>query len=364
MANINKVRNSSVELLRIVAMVFIVMSHYCVHNGMDRNEITFGFNNALLSWGALGNLGVIIFVMITGFFMCRSKLKLQSVFRTAFATWFYSVVLFAVAMLSDSNSVSVKTAIKSFLPISSSHYWFVSAYFALLLFVPFINKLISVLTRRQFFAVNCIMVIMWAVLPTFTDKTFYSNELTAFVMYYMLGAYISIYPDAFFAKKSGCAVMAAGSLAAAMLQSAATLFGESAVPLFVRELNWYSRSSLFMIIAAVSMLAFFSKLCISNRFINTLASCTFGVYLIHENIFVRPFLWQTLFRVEDFKNSPWMLVHMIGSVAAVFLLCSAVEYVRRNIVEKPVMKLYSKAEALFKDSGIYRKISTYINNKL
>ena len=364
MTNTDKVRNSSVEILRIVAMFFIIMSHYCVHNGLDRNGISFGFNKALLSWGTLGNLGVIIFVMITGFFMCRSKLKLQSVFRTAFATWFYSVVFFAVAMLAGDEPFSVKAVLKAFFPVSTSQYWFVSAYFALLLFVPFINKLISVLTRRHFFALNCIMVIMWSVLPTFTDKAFYSNELTSFVMYYMLGAYISLYPDSFFAKKSRCAVITVGSFVSVILWSAAVNFGGNAVHLFVRELNWYSRSSLFMIAAALSLLALFLKLRISSRFINTLASCTFGVYLIHENSYVRPFLWQTLFRVENFKNSPWLLLHMVGSVAAVFLLCSAVEYLRKKLVEKPVMKLYSKAEASLTDSRLYADICTYINKKL
>lgn len=34
-------RNSSVELLRIIAMLFIVISHYSVHGGIDIKALDF-----------------------------------------------------------------------------------------------------------------------------------------------------------------------------------------------------------------------------------------------------------------------------------------------------------------------------------
>ncbi len=359
MTNIKRVRNSSVELLRIIAMLFIVTSHYCVHSGIDRSELTFGFNKVMLGWGTVGNLGVIIFVMITGYFMCRSTLKLKSVFRVAFATWFYSIVFFVLAMLLGGESFSLKAVLRAFLPITASQYWFVSSYLALMLFVPFINKLISVLTRRQFLALNCIMVIMWSVFPTFVNREFYSNELTSFLMYYMLGAYMSLYPDLFFVKKSVCAVFAVASLVVAMLWSAAVQFDGVAVPSFLRELNWYSRNSLFMIFPALMLLALFSKLKINSRFINILGSCTFGVYLIHENRYVRSFLWQNLFNAEEFKDSPLLILHMAVCVAAVFVLCSAVEYLRKLLIEKNILKLYSRLSEHLLNSRLFRKINEY-----
>ena len=208
------------------------------------------------------------------------------------------------------------------------------------------------------------MVIMWSVFPTFVNRVFYSNELTAFAMYYMLGAYIRIYPDSFFAKKSRCAVLAAGSLAAAMLWSAAVIFGGNTVPSLICEVNWYSRNSLFMILTALSLLALFSQLNINSRLINAVGGCTFGVYLIHENEYVRSFLWHTLFKVESFKDSPWMILHMAACAAAVFAVCSVVEYVRKMLVEKYVMNIYSMAETYFVNSRFCRKINAYIERKI
>ena len=58
-------RNSSIELLRIVAMLFIVLSHLCVHNGVDVNALPYSFNKIFLQCGILGNIGVNVFVIIT-----------------------------------------------------------------------------------------------------------------------------------------------------------------------------------------------------------------------------------------------------------------------------------------------------------
>lgn len=35
----NKARNSSIEILRIIAMLFIVMSHYSVHGALDAKTL-------------------------------------------------------------------------------------------------------------------------------------------------------------------------------------------------------------------------------------------------------------------------------------------------------------------------------------
>ena len=63
--NDSKKRNSSLELLRILAMLFIVISHYSVHGGFNLNSINLLFNKVFLQVSTLGNLGVNIFVLIS-----------------------------------------------------------------------------------------------------------------------------------------------------------------------------------------------------------------------------------------------------------------------------------------------------------
>lgn len=65
-----KIRNSSIELLRILAMIMIVSCHFATHGG-------FSFDVKIVSiprlwWSFIemgGNLGVDIFVLISGYML-------------------------------------------------------------------------------------------------------------------------------------------------------------------------------------------------------------------------------------------------------------------------------------------------------
>ena len=59
-----KERNSCIELLRIISIIMIVLSHYTVHNGVANSTLDIGFNRFLLEITTLGNIGVIIFITI------------------------------------------------------------------------------------------------------------------------------------------------------------------------------------------------------------------------------------------------------------------------------------------------------------
>lgn len=58
MENDIKIRNSSIELLRIIAILFIITGHYSVHNGFDNRTITFGVNRVILDISKLGSIGI------------------------------------------------------------------------------------------------------------------------------------------------------------------------------------------------------------------------------------------------------------------------------------------------------------------
>lgn len=58
-----KTKNSSIELLRIISMVFIVISHYSLHGQLEPNEMGFGINRLILSMTNIGHLGVDIFIL-------------------------------------------------------------------------------------------------------------------------------------------------------------------------------------------------------------------------------------------------------------------------------------------------------------
>ena len=73
-----KQRDSNLELFRIITMLLIVAHHFVVNSGLTATK---GPINAsptsqnsmfLLLFGAWGKIGINCFVMITGYFMCKS----------------------------------------------------------------------------------------------------------------------------------------------------------------------------------------------------------------------------------------------------------------------------------------------------
>ena len=77
-----KPRDSGIELFRIITMFLIVCHHYVVNSGLMEEILQGGEGNLLkcsimiiFGWG--GKTGINCFVLITGFFMCRSSITLK-----------------------------------------------------------------------------------------------------------------------------------------------------------------------------------------------------------------------------------------------------------------------------------------------
>ena len=77
---VGKVRNSNLELFRIMTMLLIVAHHYVVNSGLAAvggpiyADPTNPRSLFLLLLGAGGKIGINCFVLITGYFMCQSSI--------------------------------------------------------------------------------------------------------------------------------------------------------------------------------------------------------------------------------------------------------------------------------------------------
>ena len=160
-------RDSNIELLRIVSMMLIILFHFSVHgpwpaDGVLATDVAVG----VLAFG--GKLGVNCFVLITGYFMTRSSVRMASVARVVLETWFYSwglLILFAVA---QPELVTQARLEKAVLPLVSGEYWFITNFVALMVVSPFLNLLFDRLSRRGKSRLAAIGFVTISVLPTLT----------------------------------------------------------------------------------------------------------------------------------------------------------------------------------------------------
>lgn len=89
-------RDSNLELYRIIVMFLIVSHHFVVNSGVLEKmyENPLSVNSIFLFlFGAWGKTGINCFMMITGYFMCKSKITLEKYVKLLCEVIFYNVVI-------------------------------------------------------------------------------------------------------------------------------------------------------------------------------------------------------------------------------------------------------------------------------
>ena len=154
-----KERNSSIEVLRILAMLGIVIMHTngpVMERGLETGFVWTQIENGIF------NAGVSIFVLISGYFgIRRSTKKLIELESTVI---FYAVLSAIVGYWFGSESLL--NIIKAFIPISTNCYWFISCYILLVIFSPYINKSIDLMSEPQHRQLLMLMSAVFLIAPT------------------------------------------------------------------------------------------------------------------------------------------------------------------------------------------------------
>lgn len=79
MSNIKKTRDSNIEMLRIIAMFFILFHHYALYNSLYNLEVGNVNKYIGILLFSLGKIGVNIFILITEYFVKSPLLIVQAV---------------------------------------------------------------------------------------------------------------------------------------------------------------------------------------------------------------------------------------------------------------------------------------------
>lgn len=342
-------RNSAVELLRILAMLMIVLSHACYHGGYDSTYSIVSVNRFFLQFGYLGNLGVAIFVMISGYFQCRMEFRSRSLSKILSQVWCYSVVLYLICYFGFGKVLPLTQVL---LPTIYEEYWFVTAYVVLLLLSPFLNRMIHNLTKGQLNAMLGIMMLLWVVVPTVTKQTMYGGALQQFVLFYCIGAWLRLYPEGKLEKPKCRWALAMLPMAALYGLTVVLAYCERFTPeAFGASQRFYDRNSLFIVATATGLMALaaYAKP-FSSRLVNTIGGCTFGVYLLHDHPLVRELLWKNWLNWEEYFTSGSFILRILLSVVLVYGVCTGIEWLRQKTVAEPMTNLWDKVLSRLKNA--------------
>lgn len=281
-----KVRDSQMELLRIVAMSMILIHHFVVHaSGYNIIKQGLGLQNAFVYYG------VDLFVMLSGYY--GIKIRWRSFFSLVLTLVFFSLVniiavvifpyIFYGEVVAFTFADLSNAFIKPFKP-----WWFISCYMMLYMVAPLLNLGLKAASKVQLRTIVVILVAYMVYGGLINDATTQAGRgFAAFLMLYVLGYWIA--EENPFRRLSSITLIAIAILSSLVI-------GTSPWILFTSESVGigYSTSyiSVFLLAGAVAIFIVFSRMKIRSRLINAIATAALGCYLIQDGVFGYGFLYQ------------------------------------------------------------------------
>ena len=350
-----KVRQSNFELLRIIAMLMIVAHHFSVHSGFAWGSLK-GINGTFLNfisiWGKIGNN---IFILISGYFLVTVKtLKINKILKLWLQIFSYSILILFLACVIDTNyadgclrfsfaisgigRLSTRELLMHLFPIGFGEWWFASTYFMLFLLSPFINKALLNMTRKEYQIMLVFVLFFWCIVPSITKGLvlYGSNNLLWFITVYCVAGYIRLHMKQTNIQ-GGAYIVLAITFAVLYFCFDKISFKPNSFFSFLNHFKIGFARNEYISVFMVSLLLFigFMKLDIGeNRLINYVASTTFGIYLIHDSNYLRPFLWRRFFKGAELCTNKILIPYAIMAIMIVFIACSLFDILRKITIER------------------------------
>ena len=192
-----KDRKSNIELLRIVSMFMIVFSHVTWEGRFSYPKSNILHNTIIQFPWLFGQIGVIVFTLISAYFLSKKKeVNVKSISKLAKITWFWSILALMIAIIMGKNGLlNLKIIINLLFPILRGTYWYVTAYIAMYLLMPYLNIVIDKLNKRNYIVFLTLLLVICSVIPTFTgvtalDSANNSGSVYSLIVIYFIGGFI------------------------------------------------------------------------------------------------------------------------------------------------------------------------------
>ena len=345
-------RSSNLELYRIVCMLMIVAHHYVANSGLATTDgplvlsPTSAQSIYLALFGAWGKTGINCFLMITGYFMCTSRITVRKFLKLLGQIYLYKVVIFFIFLTVGYEHISLLRIAKLIMPTWGFTNNFVGCFIGFWLTIPFLNILINSISKRQHEVLLLLMFFMYSFLGSIPKFPVAVNYVTWFGIIYLVASYIRLYPQPVFERRCfwGYMTLLNFGLAIFSIIGLLLVFGSTGAKhfdFFVSDSNKF-----FAVTIAVSSFLWFKNLNIRHsKIINAFGAATFGVLLIHANSdAMRLWLWKDTFDVVGHYSLPIgdLMLYSFGVVLAVFIVCNLIDQLRIATLEKWFLNWYDK----------------------
>lgn len=320
-----KKRNSSIELLRIIAMIDIVMFHY-----LSRNFNLYAVENSRIAedvnlWKEMifqyiGYLGVPCFMFISGYYGIKFKWgRFGGIVEQCF---FYGIVSFVGLWLINGNRPPFYEL------LAINNYWFMVSYLMVMLISPALNSMIASLDSKQLLLV---ILSLYAVdFGGVISSHSVGGGFATLMMIYLVARWMRLYLPELLKKHSvWCFLLLL--LIQLSLVSACYLFQHIGIKVIIG-----SYDNIVNILIVGFLVITIEKYHFHNKFINYVALSTLSVYLLSESGWGQIF-FNDLYIAwggNEFQVLPYLLSSVI--IFAVIIVIDKIRILIRTSIFKVI----------------------------
>ena len=341
-----KVRNPGVDIIRLICMYGIIISHILYGNakGADKfyrykKELRFLF--IISFWHNNG------FALISGIVGYKTN-KYSNLLYLWLCVFFYSVGIHYYFQKYRPNSIIKDSMEVEYFPIINGKYWYFRVYFGMYLFLPVINKGISILTKSElkFVVISTLGIFaFWRVIKNPKNDVFHlmgGSSVLWLLIFYITGAYIGKYRVTYTGVKKYIYCL----ICLFTYCFSTFLFYKSNNNGFSNINGYYKRKiinllnqiinenfdSPIKIIQTISVTLFFLQIKYNkylSKIICFFGQFAFGIYLVHNNSIIKKNIMNKLF-MNDSSNLSLKstMIIFLGKALKVFIICIFIDFLR------------------------------------
>lgn len=336
-------RNYGIDLLRCVAMLYVVIIHIFEHGGVLKN-ITGA--NYYVGWGLfiVVNCAVDIYVIISGY-VGYGEIDTPIKYSKIICLWGQVVFYCAVAwLISDRELRNIGNII---LPITTDQYWFFTRYAVLYLLMPILNRFLSHSSVKDVSIQIGVISIVFFLYSTIVSPVFDPFQLSDgysilwFIILYLIGGWLK--KTEISNKYSTYTILTVLVLCYFTSFFMKTIMAKLTMVYFGQSIGdniLISYISPTTVLAAISYVALFSKLRIGEvvqNMVKVIAPSAFAVYLLHDNRAIRyRFVFEKFIWISELKW--WSFIAVIFSIALAFFAIGVCIDKMRSVLMRYVCK--------------------------
>lgn len=330
-------------------MLLIVAHHYVVNSGLQdlmlQNSLS-AKSMFLYFFGAWGKMGINGFVLITGYFMCKSQITLRKYLKLLLQIYFYNISISLIFVFFGYSRLDLLSVYRILFPMSIVRNDFIECFLWFFLFIPFLNILVRNMNKKQHALLSVLCLIVYIVVDILPPHVAF-NYVTWFSILFILASYIRFY--GLFPKLT----TGHWGFLALFFVACSCLFMFLMVYIGKAKLVYCFNSEcnrIFAVLVAICSFMYFKDIKVKqSKFINTVSASTFGVLLIHSNCnAMRQWLWKdTLDNIGQFAlGLPQVAIHAVVSVLLFFSLSTLIDHLRIRFLEPRCLAMVDKMLSL------------------